>query len=168
MDISVFDVKRTAVRILVAVLGMALLTLPGCRKYEQIRVISGKVESVSLNGFGAVDVTLLVGVDNPAGKVIVRNAEGTVKRFGKIIGKVALVPFELMPRTMADYSVKAHVELAIGVRLKDIMALMSPSGLEDCLVDIEMSGTVSGVTVKRRFSDVPLKKLLENKINEKV
>jgi len=160
--------KRKGLIVLIAILALALSSVTGCRKYEQIRVTSGKLESISMNGFKAVDLTLLVGIDNPAGKVTVKEAEGTVRHFGKIIGKVTLAPLVLLPRTHAEYTVEARVQLAGGLGFKDLMSLADPAKWNEYVVDLTFSGKASGVAIKKSLKDIPLKKLLESKRNEKI
>ena len=160
--------KRKGLIILVAMLALVLSSVTGCRKYEQIRVTSGKIASLNMNGLRSIDLTLLVGIDNPAGKVTVKEAEGTLRHFGKIIGKVTLAPLSLMPRTHAEYNVEAQVELAGGLGLKELMRLTDPERCDEYMVDLTFSGKASGVAVKKNIKDIPLKKLLENKRNEKV
>ena len=155
--------KRKSLIAPVALLVFAILSLTGCHKYEQIRVISGELESVAMNGFKSIDVSLSVQVDNPAGKVVVQTAEGTLKHFGKVIGKVDLAPVELTPRSVAKYSVAAHVELAPGLGLKDIMGLANPRKMEELVVDVSVAVKASGVKMKRNINDIPLKKLLDNR-----
>jgi len=160
--------KRKGLIILTAMLALVLSSVTGCRKYEQIRVTSGKIESLNMNGLRSVDLTLLVGIDNPAGKVTVKEAEGTLRHFGKIIGKVTLAPLVLMPRTHAEYTMEAQVELAAGLGFKDLMRLADPGKWDEYVVDLTFSGKASGVVVKKSIKDIPLKKLLESKTNEKV
>ena len=160
--------KRKSLIAPVALLVFAILSLTGCHKYEQIRVISGELESVAMNGFKSIDVSLSVMVDNPAGKVVVQTAEGTLKHFGKVIGKVSLAPLTLAPRSLSEYKVQAHVELADGLGLKQLLMFADPARLEECVADISIAGKAAGVAVKRNINDVPLKKLLENAKNEKI
>lgn len=168
MDIKIDKMKRKSLFILIAMLALVLSSLTGCRKYEQIRVTSAKIESIRMNGLKSVDLTLLMGIDNPAGKIVVKNAEGTVKHFGKVIGKVTLAPLVLLPRTAEKYSVEANVELSAGLGFKDLMRLADPKKWEEYVVDITFSGKAAGVAVKKNINDIPLKKLLESKRNEKV
>jgi len=165
--LKIIEVKRSVLKLLIALLAISLMSLTGCRRYEQIRVEKGKIVSVSMDGLKAVDLTMLVEVDNPAGKVVIKKAEGNVSQFGKVIGKVSLAPLKLLPRTTSEYVVKARVELSKGLGFKDLMSLTSPKGWNECLMDIEISGNVAGVAVKRKFKEVPLKKLLENRLYEK-
>ena len=160
--------KRKGLIVLVAMLAVMLSSLSGCQKYEQIRIVSGNVESVNMNGFKSVDMVLSVKIDNPAGKVKVKSAEGTLKHFGKVIGKVTLAPMILPARSVSECQVEAHVELAAGLGLKDILKLMDPKRLDEFVVDLSFAGTASGVAVKRNINDIPLKKLLESNLNEKV
>ena len=160
--------KRKNFVILVVSLAFALLSMTGCNRYEQITLTSGRVESIKMDGLKAVDVALLVGIDNPAGKVIVKSAEGPVKHFGKVIGTVSLAPMTLMPRKTAEYQVKARVELAPGMKLMEVLSLADPKKIEQMVVDLSFYGKAAGVTVKKNINDVPLKKLLENTKNEKI
>ena len=160
--------KRKSLIILVALLAFVLSSLTGCRKYEQIVVTSGNIESVEMEGLKAVNVVLCLEIDNPAGKVILESAEGTVKHFGKVIGKVTLAPMALMPRRTAEYHVKAHLELAPGLKLKEILSLAAPGKIEEMVVDLSFTGKAGVVAIRKNIDDVPLKKLLEKTINGKI
>lgn len=162
VDIKEHKVKRKGSILLVALLSFILLSMTACRRYEQVKVVSGEVQSVSMNGFKAMDVSLMIGIDNPAGKIVVQKAEGTLKHFGKVIGKVTLAPLTLLPRSSVVYPVQAHVELSAGLGFKDLLALADPKRYEELAVDISFSGRASGVVLKKQFNDIPLKQLLEN------
>jgi hypothetical protein len=158
-----YKVKRKSSLMLVALAAFVLSIVTGCHKYEDIRILSGAIESVNMQGFKAADIQLQLEVENPAGKVIVEEASGTLKHFGKVIGMVVLAPVELAPRSTAKYPVTAHMELASGLGLKDIMSLADPKKMGELVVDVSVTGKASGVKVKRNINDIPLKKLLENR-----
>ena len=160
--------KRKSLFILIALLAFILSSLTGCNKYERITVTSGEIESVALDGMKAANVTLLAEIDNPAGKVILESAEGTVKHFGKVIGKVTLAPMTLLPRCTAEYQVNARLELAPGLKLMEILSLITPKKIEEMVVDLSFTAKAAGVRVAKTINDVPLKKLLEDAKNEKV
>ena len=166
-DIKEHKVKRKSLFILIGMLAFVLLTMTGCNKYEQITITSAEIESVQMSGMKAVDVTMLVMISNPAGKVVVNSAEGTVKHFGKVIGTVTLAPMTLMPRRLAEYHAQAHVELAPGLKILEVLSLADPKKIEEMVVDLSFSGKAVGVTINKTIKDVPLKKLLEKTINEK-
>ena len=168
MDIKVYKVKRKSLFILTAVLVFVLSSLTGCRKYERISITSGEIESVEMDGMKAMNVILRLEIENPAGKVIVESAEGVVKHFGKVIGKVTLAPMALLPRRTAEYHVNAHLELASGLRLMEILSLAAPGKIEEMVVDLSFVGKAGGVIVRKKIDDVPLKKLLEKTVNEKI
>ena len=167
MDIKGYKVKRKSLIILIGMLAFVLLSLTGCHKYEQITITSAEIESVQMNGMKAVDVTMKIMIDNPAGKVVVDAAEGVVKHFGKVIGTATLAPMTLMPRRLAEYQAQAHVELAPGINILEVLSLANPKKIEEMVVDLSFSGRVAGVKIKKTITDVPLKKLLEKTINEK-
>ena len=160
--------KRKSFVILVGMLVFVLFSVAGCNKYEQITVTSAEIESVQMSGMKAVDVTMQVMISNPAGKVVVSSAEGTVKHFGKVIGTVSLAPMVLMPRRLAEYQVQAHLELASGLKIMEVLTLADPKKIEEMVVDLAFSGKAAGIKVKKNINDVPLKKLLEKTTNEKI
>ena len=167
-DIKGYKVKRKGLFILIAMLVFVLSSLTGCNRYEQITVTSGEIESVALDGMKAANVSLRLGIDNPAGKVILESAEGTVKHFGKVIGKVTLAPMTLLPRCNAEYQVNARLELAPGLKLMEILNLVAPAKIEEMVVDLSFEVKAAGMKVRKNINDVPLKKLLEKAKNEKV
>ena len=81
---------------------------------------------------------------------------------------MSLAPLTLAPRSLSEYKVQAHVELADGLGLKQLLMFADPARLEECVADISIAGKAAGVAVKRNINDVPLKKLLENAKNEKI
>ena len=160
--------KRRVGALVLAIMAVLLLSLSGCNRYKQINVTSGKIESVSMNGLKSVDIVARIGVDNPAGKLEVKTAEGVLKHFGKIIGRVTPDPVTILPRTEGEYQVKMHVEIAQGLGFLEIMSLMDMKKLEECTLDVSIAGKVAGMAVKKKYVDIPLKKLLESKRNEKI
>lgn len=163
-DINLCEVKRIGI-FLLAVL---LLSIAGCRKYEQIRILSGEVESLKMNGLRSADVILKVEVANPAGRIVLEDVKGTLKYFGKVLGKVSLAPFELRPRSTEEYLVEVRVSLDRGVGLMELMNMMNADRLMECKVDISAKGKSAGVKIKREYKDIPLKKLLEDHNDEKI
>ena len=163
-DINLCKVKRIGIFLL----SVLLLSLTGCRKYEQIQILSGEMESLKMNGLRSADVILKVEVSNPAGRIVLEDVKGTLKHFGKVLGKVSLAPFELRPRTTEEYLVKVRVTVDRGVGLMELMNMMNMNRLMECMVDISATGRSAGVKIKREYKDIPLKKLLEDHNNEKI
>jgi len=160
-DIKLVVVKRKSIILSLVLLVFVMSGLTGCRKYEQIRVTSGVVESLSLNGLRSLDLDLVVGVDNPAGKVVIQKMEGTLKHFGKVIGKVTTTePLVLAKGMEAEYDVKVRVSLEPGLGVMQVMSLMNKGKLGECTVDVSAVGKVSGVRMKKNYNDIPLNKLL--------
>ena len=142
--------------------------LGGCSKYKQIKITGGRIDNITMVSLRTINLALVVGIDNPAGKLDVREADGELFHFGKVIGKVTLAPMALLPRRTAEYHVKAHLELASGLKLMDILSLAAPGKIEEMIVDLSFTGKAGGVVIRRNINDVPLKKLLEKTINEKI
>lgn len=156
-----FQVKNNRNTILFAVVCLLLSCMAGCSRYQEIRITGGKIESVSMVGLRTVNLTLTVGIDNPAGKLDVREADGTLTYFGKVIGRVTLDPFIVNSKTDSDHRLSARVDISPEVGFRELMNFMDVNRLYDCTVDVHVKGFVAGVAVKKNIKDLPLKKLLE-------
>ena len=147
---------------------LLVLLMSGCHKYEQIQILYGRVESLNMSGLRSADVRMDVGLSNPAGKIIIEDAVGTLKHFGKVIGNVTLAPLTLDARTSASYKVEARVELARSLGIMEMMSFADIRKLEECTIDVSLRGKASGIRLKKEYKDIPLKKLLEDYNNEKI
>ena len=144
-----------------AILCLMLSCLSGCSKYKQIKVTGGKIDSIAMVGLRTINLTLTVGIDNPAGKLDVREAEGELIHFGKVIGKVTLDPFIVNPKTSHDHRLSARIDISPEVGLRELMSFMDVGKLYDCMVDVYVKGRVAGIAVKTNIKEIPLEKLLE-------
>lgn len=140
---------------------LALSLLTGCANYKQIRVTGGKIETISMVGLRAINMTLSVGIDNPAGKLDVREVSGQLTHFGKVIGKVTLDPFIVNEKSNRNHKLTATLELSPQVGLRELMGFMDMNRLYECNVNIHIKGYVAGMPVKKNIKEMPLKKLLE-------
>ena len=154
-------------RISVFLLMILTLCLAGCKDIKDIRVTSVKLESISPRGFKSVDLYISSEVYNPARQVRISEIDGSVIHSGKIIGKLAMDPFILAPKSLETYNLKANVSLAQGAGFKDLMVLTDPDELNKCTVDISAKaayGKGAPMSVKRK--NIPLKELLNSIGNE--
>ena len=138
-----------------------LSCLSGCSKYKQIKVTGGKIDSIAMVDLRTINLTLTVGIDNPAGKLDVREAEGELMHFGKVIGKVTLNPFIVNDKSNRNHKLTARIELSPQVGLRELMTFMDMNKLYECNVNIHIKGYVAGLLVKMNIKEIPLKKLLE-------
>ena len=145
-----------------------MLALAGCKDIKDIRVNSVKLESISPRGFKSVDLCLSAEVYNPARQIKLTEIDGSLIRSGKVIGKLAMDPFILAPKSLETYNLKANVALVQGAGFKDLMMLADPEKLNECTVDISAKaayGKGAPMPVKRK--NIPLKELLNAIGNEK-
>lgn len=158
-------VKKT-VRLTVAIVVFCLV---GCGKVQDIKVTSVELENIGLKGLRDIEVRLAVGVDNPAMQVNLSEIEATLKRSGKIIGKVFVDPFILQARSAEIYHLKADVKLDTGVSLRDVMTILNDTDLKVYTVDLHLKAALkNGISTPLDFKDIPLKELMESTVNEKV
>ena len=144
-----------------------MLCVGSCKKIQDIRVTSFEIESLSPRGFKSLDISVRVGVDNPAKTVTVSEIEGQIKHSGKVIGNVSADPFALTAKSSEKYNLKVNISLAQGAGLKELMVLASPGGLEECTVDVSAKAAYGkGASMPLKYKDIPLKELLDRLQNE--
>ena len=153
--------KKTRLKILLLALISVVSILGGCQKYKEIEVTSVKVETLNVRGLRGADVVLAVGVDNPAGQISVSEIEGEVKHSGKVLGRVAVAPFVLKPKTQETYNIELTLSIAEGASLRDLMMFTDIRKLNECTVDLSAVAKIKGGGKKKlAVKDIPLKELL--------
>ena len=144
-----------------AIICLMVSCLGGCSKYKQIKITGGRIDNITMVSLRTINLTLVVGIDNPAGKLDVREADGELFHFGKVIGKVTLDPFIVNPKTSHDHRLSARIDISPEVGLRELMSFMDVGKLYDCMVDVYVKGRVAGIAVKTNIKEIPLEKLLE-------
>lgn len=154
------DIKRIIRIVLLLVVLVPGLT--GCRKYQEITISGAKVETVSFSGFRSVNIVMTVDIHNPAGKLDVREADGVLKGFGKVLGKVTVNPFTVPASTDNEHRVTMALQLGEDVSIREVMSLMDMNRLLECTADVHVKGKVAGIWLQKNMKDIPMKKLIEN------
>ena len=144
-----------------AIICLMVSCLGGCSKYKQIKITGGRIDNITMVSLRTINLALVVGIDNPAGKLDVREADGELFHFGKVIGKVTLDPFIVNEKSNRDHKLTATLELSPQVGLRELMGFMDMNRLYECNVNIHIKGYVAGMPVKKNIKEMPLKKLLE-------
>lgn len=140
---------------------LMLSVLTGCDQKRQIEITGGNIESVSMSGMRTVNLGMMVSINNPYGKLEIREADGVLMHFGKVIGKMTLDPFVVNRKTEEEYHVKANFTLEETMGLRQIMQFMNVNVLNECTVDIHVKARLGGVQVRKRYKDIPMKELFE-------
>ena len=139
----------------------SVLVFGGCAKYEQIEVTSVGVQTVTADGLRGLRAELLVGIDNPAGKVAVSEIEAEIFHSGKVLGRVSLAPFILDARTDKTYNLTTRMVLDENISLFDVMKLAKGNALAECTVNFSAKVKISGVSKKIRKTDMPVDNFLK-------
>ena len=161
--------ENRRLKLVVLALVSAIFLLGGCQKIKDIRVTSAKIESLSIRGLRGADIALAIGVDNPAGQIDLSEIEGELKHSGKVLGRVAVAPVILKPKTQETYHIEATVSIAEGAGLRDLMMFTDLKKLGECMVDVSAVAKIKGAGKKKVvLNDIPLKELLEKVSNEKI
>ena len=156
-------------KIVVLALVSAVFMLAGCQKIKDIRVTSVKIISLNIRGLSGAEIILEVGVDNPAQQISLSEIEGELKHSGKVLGRVAVAPILLKPKSQEKYNVEATVRIAEGASLRDMMMFADVRRLGECTVDVSALAKIKGGGKKKiAVKDIPMKELLERVSNEKI
>lgn len=140
---------------------VALAVLTGCNKNRQIEITGGNIESVSMSGMRTVNLGMMVSINNPYGKLEIREADGVLMHFGKVIGKMTLDPFVVNKKTEEEYHVKANFTLEETMGLRQIMQFVNVNVLNECTVDFHVKGRLGGIQVQKKYKNIPMKELFE-------
>ena len=147
----------------------AVFMLAGCQKIKDIRVTSTEIVSLNIRGLSGAEIVLRVGVDNPAQQISLTEIEGELKHSGKVLGRMAVAPVVLKPKTQEKYDIEAIVRIAEGASLRDLMMFTDLRKLGECTLDVTALAKIKGGAKKRlALNEIPLKELLEKVSNEKI
>lgn len=159
-------IRRLALALLVAL----VVCVSGCKpieKVKQIKVTSVQIEGISPVGLRSINVWLAVGIDNLSIHVGLSDISGALKLSGKVLGRVAVDPFDLRGRSAEIYHLKARISIEKGVTLNELLTLLDMETLNKCTLDVSVRGTVKGgISKVFDIKDIPMKKLLEKAANE--
>ena len=140
---------------------VALAVLTGCNKNRQIEITGGNIESVSMSGMRTVNLGMMVSINNPYGKLEIREADGVLMHFGKVIGKMTLDPFVVNKKTEEEYHVKANFTLEETMGLRQIMQFVNVNVLNECTVDFHVKARLGGIQVQKKYKNISMKELFE-------
>ena len=140
---------------------VALAVLTGCNKNRQIEITGGNIESVSMSGMRTVNLGMMVSINNPYGKLEIREADGVLMHFGKVIGKMTLDPFVVNKKTEEEYHVKANFTLEETMGLRQIMQFVNVNVLNECTVDFHVKARLGGMQVQKKYKNISMKELFE-------
>lgn len=140
---------------------VALAVLTGCNKNRQIEITGGNIESVSMSGMRTVNLGMMVSINNPYGKLEIREADGVLMHFGKVIGKMTLDPFVVNKKTEEEYHVKANFTLEETMGLRQIMQFVNVNVLNECTVDFHVKARLGGMQIQKKYKNISMKELFE-------
>ena len=140
---------------------VALAVLTGCNKNRQLEITGGNIESVSMSGMRSVNLGMMVSINNPYGKLEIREADGVLMHFGKVIGKMTLDPFVVNKKTEEEYHVKANFTLEETMGLRQIMQFVNVNVLNECTVDFHVKARLGGIQVQKKYKNISMKELFE-------
>ncbi|MBQ7269872.1 MAG: hypothetical protein IJS62_08500 [Bacteroidales bacterium] len=142
---------------------LAAALLCGCASsYKNIKVTDCKLHSVTPTGLRSLDAILVLTVDNPASDLIIRDAQGMVKRNGENFLRINASDIFVEGKCTKDYKVPLGGELLGEGGVLSLFSSMTGSAQSDYTVDIvALISLKSGLKHNFEFKDVPMEDLLK-------
>ena len=141
---------------------LAALCLCSCGKsFQDIRVTSCNVVSLSPRGLTAVDATVDIGVDNPTMQVTLSNMQAVVKMDGAPFLYVEADDVTLAQKSEQIYTLLLHGTLADDFNPFMLLSLLGQTDYDSMTIDVSFHGALrSGLGKDFEYTDIPLKNLL--------
>ncbi len=130
--------------------------------YKNIRVTDCKLHSVSPTGLRSLDAILVLTVDNPATDLIIRDAQGMIKRNGEDFLKISASDIFVEGKCTKDYKVPLSGNLLGEGGVLSLFSSMTGSEQSQYTVDIlALISLKSGLRRTFEYKDVPMEDLLK-------
>ena len=141
---------------------LAALCLCSCGKsFQDIKVTSCDLESLSPRGLSAIDAVVNVGVDNPTVQVTLTNLAAVVKMDGVPCLHVTADDLTLAPKSEQVYSLLLHGALDELFNPLQLLTLLAEPNLDALTLDVSFRGKLrSGLGKDFEYTDIALKDLL--------
>lgn len=155
---------KKLIRIIAASL-IACISLSGCsdiKNVKEIRLTSYKIDSIVPSGLKSVDFKLTLGIDNPAMYLRIDGATGRMCRLGQELGTFSVDPIEIEGHCEGKYPLTGNITLSSGVSILQIIRLATNFNMDEYTIDLFAPVKLkSGLGVKLKYVDTPLKELFE-------
>ena len=147
-------------RLLIPVL--AAVCLCSCSKsFQEIKVTSCALESLSPRGLSSIDAVVNVGVDNPTVQVNLTNLKATVKMDGIPCLHVTADDVSLAPKTEQVYTLILHGTLDESFNPLQLLGLLTEPDFDIMTLDVSFRGALrNGIGKDFEYTDILLKDLL--------
>ena len=147
--------KLTAVR---------LAVLPVLYSFQDIKITSWELGSLSPRGLSAFDAVLNLEVDNPAPQVSLSEMTAVIKLDQVPCLHLTADDITLVPHRRAWYTASFHGSLDENFNPFTFLQLIRQPDLAQLTMDVQFKGTLrSGLGKHFEYTDIPLKELMQKK-----
>ena len=148
-------------RFLPALLLTTALLCSCVSSYKNIRVTDCKLHSVTPTGVRSLDAIVILTVDNPASDLIIRDAQGMIKRNGENFLRINASDIFVEGKCTKDYKVPLGGEMLGEGGMLSLFSSMRGSEPSQYTVDIvALISLKSGLRHTFEYKDVPMEDLL--------
>lgn len=148
-------------RFLPALLLATALLCSCVSSYKNIRVTDCKLHSVTPTGVRSLDAIVILTVDNPASDLIIRDAQGMIKRNGENFLRINASDIFVEGKCTKDYKVPLSGEMLGKGGMLSLFSSMRGSEPSQYTVDIvALISLKSGLRHTFEYKDIPMEDLL--------
>lgn len=131
-------VKRKIV--LALSVAVACLAVAGCavQRLKDLRVVSAGIERFRpRDGLRDYDVTVRLTLDNPGPEFIATGISGTVRYYGRVMGRFTADPVQVPGKAVSDCLLRGELAVGEDVSLLDVLALAAKNSLDGLTIDVD-------------------------------
>ncbi len=142
---------------------LAALCLVSCGKsFQDIKVTSCELVSLSPRGLSSLDATISLEVDNPTVQVTLTGMYAVAKMDGVPCLHFTADDLTLSPRSKEIYTIEVHGNIDDGFNPFQLLVLLQNRDMDLVTIDVKFRGTLkSGLGKDFEYKDIPLKDLLD-------
>ena len=144
------------------VIALAVFCACSCAKsFQDIKVTSCDIVSLSPRGLTSIDATVNIGVDNPTVQVTLTRMNAVLKMDGIPCLLVTADDVTLDAKSEKVYPLLLHGSLDSEFNPFQLLTLLQQPDLEPMTIDVSFRGKLrSGLGKDFEYTDIPLKELL--------
>lgn len=147
----------------IACVCLALIAASSCAKsFQDIKMTSFDIVSLTPRGLSSIDASVEVGVDNPTVQVTLTRMQAIAKMDGVPCLYIFADDLTLAPYTQQTYRLDLHGTLDEQFNPFYLLTLIQKPDMDSITVDVTFRGTLrSGLSKDFSYIDIPLKDILD-------
>lgn len=142
---------------------LAVFLVQGCAKFKDVRIVSCRVESVSLKGLRGVSAVLSAAVENPAAAMTLSDISGRIRLGDREMGTFSAEPVVIEGRTVSECPVHVTFSLDSSLSLLELVPMVRGLDPGRLTADVSLKVKIRGGAARRvKLEGVPLSSFMKD------